>query len=93
MTGIGVAMASQQTITITIMEPQVLNTTIKVTRKGGRTIITDGNGGEWKFSRHIDSSTAIASLVYQTIYRNFDVMTCYSGDFEIEFTMTKKNNG
>lgn len=73
------------------MEPEVLNTTIKVTRKGGRTIISDSKGGEWKFSRHIDSSTAIASLVYQTIYRNFDVMRSFSSDFEIEFTMTEKN--
>ena len=74
------------------MEPRVLNTTIKVTRKNGKTVLSDGKGHKWKFYDWVDDDTAIASLVYQTLYRAFVRMTCVSGDFEIEFTMKEKNN-
>lgn len=70
---------------------EILNTTIKVTCKDGEHIITDEKGSEWKFSFNIDVTTAIASLVYQTIYRHYDRKTWYSDDFEIEFTMKEKN--
>lgn len=74
------------------MEPKVSSTTIKITRKNGKIIIANEKGDKWKFYDWMDETTAIASLVYQTLQRTYDRMNSYSGDFEIEFTMVQKNN-
>lgn len=60
---------------------------IKVTRRNGETIVTSDKGLEFKFGGKMLSETVIASLVFQTVYVNFEQLRNVSEDFEISLTM------
>lgn len=63
-------------------------TTIKVTVKDGETIIENSNGVEFRTSGSgMRTDTAIASMVFQTIYMGYLKLESFSDEFEIEFTM------
>ena len=61
--------------------------TIKVTRRNGETIVISDKGPEFKFGGKMLSETVIASLVFQTVYMNFEKLRNVSEDFEISLTM------
>lgn len=61
-------------------------TTIKITRKNGDTIVSNGSV-EWDFGYKMLDETIIASLVFQTIFMRFKQLTTFSNDFTIDFTM------
>ena len=46
---------------------------IKVTRRNGKTIVSSDKGPEFKFGEKMLSETVIASLVFQTVYMNFEI--------------------
>lgn len=60
---------------------------IKVTRKNGETIVTSDNGKKFTFSGNISDATALASVVYQSIYINFFNLEDVSDNFEISMSM------
>lgn len=60
---------------------------IKVTRRNGETIVTSDKGPEFKFGGKMLSETVIASLVFQTVYLNFEKLHYVSDNFEINLTM------
>ena len=60
---------------------------IKVTRRNGETIVTSDKGPEFKFGGKMLSETVIASLVFQTVYMNFEKLRNVSENFEISLTM------
>jgi len=60
---------------------------IKVTRRNGETIVTSDKGLEFKFGGKMLSETVIASLVFQTVYVNFEKLRNVSENFEISLTM------
>ena len=61
-------------------------TTITITKKRGKTIVRNDKGQEWSFHK-MDDATAVASLVFFTIYRQFDKMSMVSDNFTISFSM------
>ena len=61
--------------------------TIKVTRRNGETIVSSDKGTEFKFGGKMLSETVIASLVFQTVYMNFEELRNVSDNFEISLTM------
>ena len=60
---------------------------IKVTRRNGETIVISDKGPEFKFGGKMLSETVIASLVFQTVYMNFEKLRNVSENFEISLTM------
>lgn len=60
---------------------------IKVTRRNGETIVISDKGQEFKFGGKMLSETVIASLVFQTVYMNFEKLRNVSENFEISLTM------
>ena len=60
---------------------------IKVTRRNGETIVSSDKGQEFKFGGKMLSETVIASLVFQTVYMNFEQLRNVSENFEISLTM------
>lgn len=60
---------------------------IKVTRRNGKTIVKSDKGAEFKFGGKILPETAIASLVFQTLYTKFEKLRIWSENFEINVTM------
>ena len=60
---------------------------IKVTRRNGETIVSSDKGPEFKFGGKMLSETVIASLVFQTVYMNFEKLRNVSENFEISLTM------
>ena len=60
---------------------------IKVTRRNGETIVKSDKGPEFKFGGKMLSETVIASLVFQTVYMNFEELRNVSDNFEISLTM------
>ena len=60
---------------------------IKVTRRNGETIVKSDKGPEFKFGGKMLSETVIASLVFQTVYMNFERLRNVSDNFEISLTM------
>lgn len=60
---------------------------IKVTRRNGETIVKSDKGQEFKFGGKMLSETVIASLVFQTVYLNFEKLRNVSENFEISLTM------
>lgn len=60
---------------------------IKVTRRNGETIVSSDKGSEFKFGGKMLSETVIASLVFQTVYMNFEQLRNVSENFEISLTM------
>ena len=67
-------------------------TTIKVRHQNGNTVVSNDKGSEWSFGGRLDNETAIASIVFFTILRNFDSAKNISDDFEIELTMEIRDN-
>ena len=67
-------------------------TTIKVRHQNGNTVVSNDKGSEWSFGGRLDNETAIASIVFFTILRNFDSVKNFSDDFEIELTMEIRDN-
>ena len=67
-------------------------TTIKVRHQNGNTVVSNDKGSEWSFGGRLDNETAIASIVFFTILRNFDSVKNVSDDFEIELTMEIRDN-
>ena len=60
---------------------------IKVSRRNGETIVESDKGPEFKFGGKMLSETVIASLVFQTVYMNFEKLRNVSENFEISLTM------
>ena len=60
---------------------------IKVTRRNGETIVKSDKGSEFKFGGKMLPETVIASLVFQTVYVNFEKLRDVSEKFEINLTM------
>ena len=60
---------------------------IKVARRNGETIVSSDKGPEFKFGGKMLSETVIASLVFQTVYMNFEKLRDVSDNFEISLTM------
>lgn len=60
---------------------------IKVTRRNGETIVISDKGQEFKFGGKMLSETVIASLVFQTVYMNFEKLRNVSENFEISLTI------
>lgn len=65
--------------------------TLSVGRKNGRLILDNGKGTEWKMTG-LDEKTAIASLVYFTIFSRFDQISCLSSDFKIDVSLCESIN-
>lgn len=61
-------------------------TTITITQKRGKTIVRNDKGNEWSF-KDVDETTAIASLVFYTLYKQFNKMSTFSANFSISLTM------
>lgn len=61
-------------------------TTIKITHKEGNTVASNDKGYQWTFP-NMDSETAIASMVFFTLHREFEKCKLLSEDFVIEFSM------
>lgn len=60
--------------------------TIKIKRKGGRTIIENDRGEKWTWT-NLDSVTAIASVCFFTLKTRFEQYLMFSENFELEFTI------
>lgn len=60
---------------------------IKVSRRNGETIVKSDNGVEFKFGGKMLPETVIASLVFQTVYVNFEKLRYVSENFDISLTM------
>jgi len=60
---------------------------IKVSHRNGETIVKSDKGAEFKFGGKMLSETVIASLVFQTVYMNFEKLRNVSENFEISLTM------
>lgn len=60
---------------------------IKVTRRNGKTIVKSDEGPEFMFGGNILSETVLASLVFQTLYINFEKLSYVSDTFEISLSM------
>lgn len=60
---------------------------IKVSRRNGETIVKSDKGVEFKFGGKMLSETVIASLVFQTVYLNFEKLRAVSENFEISLIM------
>lgn len=65
--------------------------TLKVERKKGKTYLSNDLGNSWTIP-HVDSETAIGTLVFFTMKHAFDKYTCLADSFEIEMTMDIKVN-
>lgn len=63
---------------------------IKVTRQNEETIVTSDNGKKFTFSGNITEATAIASVVFQSIYINYLNLEEVSDNFDIVLTMDYK---
>ena len=61
--------------------------TLTVGRKIGRIYLSNGIGQEWKMTG-VDEKTAIASLVYFTLFSRFDITSMYSDNFKIEISIS-----
>lgn len=61
--------------------------TLTVGRKNGKLYLNNGIGQEWKMSG-VDEKTAIASLVYFSLFSKFDITSMYSSNFKIELTIS-----
>lgn len=64
---------------------------LKVERKNGKTYLSNEHGNDWTIP-HVDSETAIGTLVFYTLKHAFEKYTCLADSFEIEMTMTIKVN-
>lgn len=60
---------------------------IKVTHLNGKTIVKSNDGPEFMFGGNLLSETILASLVFQTIYINFEKLSYVSDNFEISLSM------
>lgn len=60
---------------------------IKVTQRNGETTVKSDKGSEFKFGGKMLSETVIASLVFQTVYVNFEKLRNVCENFEINLTM------
>ena len=59
---------------------------LKVERKRGRTYLSNDLGNRWIIP-HVDSETAIGTLVFYTMKHAFEKCMCYSDSFEVTITM------
>lgn len=60
--------------------------TLSVGRKNGKLVLSNGKSSEWKMTG-VDEKTAIASLVYFTIFSRFDQLSCFSSDFKLDVSL------
>ena len=65
--------------------------TLSVGRKNGKLILSNGIASEWKMTG-VDEKTAIASLVYYTIFSRFDQLSCFSSNFKIDISLCESIN-
>lgn len=62
-------------------------TTISISHKNGKTIVSSGFRN-WDFGKtKLFDSTIIASLIFQTVYAQFERLEASSEDFTIDLTM------
>jgi hypothetical protein len=67
--------------------PSIVNKiTLSVGRKNGKLVLSNGKSSEWKMTG-VDEKTAIASLVYFSIFSRFDQLSCFSSDFKIDVSL------
>lgn len=71
---------------LTLINRIMETTTITITQKRGKTIVKNDKGNEWSF-KNMDEPTAIASLVFYTLYHQFNKMSVCSENFSISLTM------
>lgn len=64
---------------------------LKVERKKGVTYLSNDKGNKWTVP-HVDSDTAIGTLVFFTMKHAFDKCSCLNDSFEIKMTMDIKVN-
>ena len=64
---------------------------LKVERRKGKTYLSNGIGNSWTIP-HVDSETAIGTLVFFTMKHAFEKYTCLADSFEIEMKMNIQIN-
>ena len=64
---------------------------LRVERKNGKTYLSNDIGNRWTIP-HVDSDTAIGTLVFFTMKHAFEKYSCLADSFEIEMTMDIKVN-
>lgn len=62
-------------------------TTIKIVHKDEHTIVSNDKGDKWDINGRLDDATAIASIVFFTLHKEFDKLSGYAENFEIRITM------
>lgn len=73
------------------MKNSMQHTTIKIKRKGNKTIIENDRGQKWSWT-NVDSVTAIASVCFFTMKSRFEQFLMYSDNFELELTLDECMN-